>query len=109
MANVTLRPLILTLCLLPSLAFAGMRCGNDLVSEGDRFDQVKKVCGEADATVDMGDRTLYHTVYNGDQAMTVAESIKLDMWVYHLGPNLFSRNLYFENGILVKIELGDRG
>ncbi len=91
-----------------SVCFAGMRCGTNLVSEGDRFDQVKTACGEADSEYDMGSRTLYRTVYSGEEAMTVSESIKLDMWVYELGAHKFRRNLHFENGVLVKIELGDR-
>lgn len=92
-----------------AFSYAGMRCDNQLVSLGDHFEQVRKTCGDADATYDMGSRVIFREVGQGQQTLAVAESIKQDMWVYHFGPNSFSRNLYFDNGILVKIELGERG
>ena len=107
--NIPIARLLVTLLLVQSsVCFAGMRCGKNLVSEGDRFDQVKSACGEGISTYDMGSRTVYRTVYNNEEAMTVSESIKLDMWVYELGAHKFRRNLHFENGVLVKIEMGDR-
>lgn len=102
--------LVLFVLLLPAFSFAaGLRCGNKIVEIGDNFEQVLNTCGEADATFDMGNRVIYREVDRGEQALGVAESIKLDMWVYRPGHGSFSRHLHFENGILVKIELGDRG
>lgn len=91
-----------------STSYAGLRCGNDLVSIGDNFDRVRNTCGEADAEYDMGTRVIYRQVEVESQTAGIAESIKVDMWVYRGKPNTFTRELYFENGVLVKIELGDR-
>lgn len=88
---------------------AGFRCGNKLVNEGDNFATVLQTCGEADYTMAMPDRVVYHKVRQGQDSMAIAEPIKVDLWIYQGSPNTFSRNLYFENGILVKIELGDKG
>lgn len=95
--------------LAPSLCQAGMRCGNKLVSEGDNFADVVNICGEADSTIDMGSKVIYREVRQGAETAAIAESVKQDLWIYNEGPNKFIRNLYFENGILVKIENGKRG
>lgn len=97
------------LVLLSSHAVAGMRCGTKLVSIGDHFNRVEEICGQADATYPMSDKVYYRKIFNGFEEVGVAEQVRVDMWVYHLGENSFRRNLYFENGILVKVELGKRG
>lgn len=92
----------------PSLSMAGMRCGKQIVVEGDHFDKVSRICGEADSTYAMGDKYIYRNIKNSAEEAAIAEVIKVDMWVYRGTERNFSRNLYFENGILVKIELGER-
>lgn len=94
---------------LPLMSWAGMRCGNLLISEGDNFAEVENICGAADSTIDMGTKVIYKQVQQGEQSAAIAESIKQDLWVYNRGPNKLIRNLYFENGILVRIESGGRG
>ena len=92
----------------PSLSIAGMRCGTQLVLEGYNFDEVSQVCGEADSTYDMGDKYIYRSVRNSVEEAVIAEVVSVNMWVYRGTDNEFARNLYFENGILVDIELGRR-
>lgn len=93
----------------PSLSVAAsMRCGKHLVLEGYNFDQVVRACGEADSSYPMAERYIYKKVQNSYEEAGIAEVIKVDLWVYRGAENDFTRNLYFENGILVKIELGDR-
>lgn len=93
---------------LPLLSAASMRCGKNLVHEGDNFDKVRRTCGEADATYAMGERYVYRSIRNTVEAAAVADTVKVDMWVYRGSNNELTRNLYFENGILVEIELGER-
>lgn len=100
--------LAVAVAVVPSLSMAGMRCGKQVVLEGYNFDRVKRICGEADSTYQMGDKYIYRSVKNSVEEAAVAEVIKVDMWVYQGNDNNLVRNLYFENGILVKIELGDR-
>lgn len=97
-----------TLLAAPSLSAASMRCGKQLVLEGYDFDQVQQICGEADATYSLGDKYLYRSVGNRVEQATIAEVVKVDKWVYRGDERRFTRNLYFENGVLVKIELGGR-
>ncbi|MGB5985345.1 MAG: DUF2845 domain-containing protein [Desulfobacterales bacterium] len=35
--------------------------------------------------------------------------IEFERWIYQLGAQRFARHLLFENGILIRIELGDKG
>lgn len=92
----------------PLLSVASMRCGKNLVHEGDNFDKVSRTCGEADATYAMGERYVYRSIRNTVEEAAVADVVKVDMWVYRGSDNELTRNLYFENGILVDIEIGER-
>lgn len=100
--------LAVVFALAPVVATAGMRCGTQLVLEGYDFDRVSELCGEADSTYPMGERYIYQSVRDANQQASIAEVIKLDVWVYRGTDNEFSRKLYFENGVLVKIETGER-
>lgn len=97
--------LLAVLVLAPSLATAGMRCGQKLVLEGDNFDKVTRTCGEPDATYSLGEKYIYRSVNNSVEEAGIAEAVQVHMWVYRGTPNELVRNLYFENGTLVKIEL----
>lgn len=97
--------LVASLLLAPALATAGMRCGQKLVLKGDTFDKVTRTCGEPDATYSLGEKYLYRSVNNSTEEVGVAESVQVHMWVYRGTENELVRNLYFENGVLVKTEL----
>lgn len=100
--------LAVTLIAGSSSAFASMRCGKQLVFKGDDFDRVSSLCGEADSTRSLGDKYIYRSVGNSTEQAAIAEVIKVDMWIYRGGEHNITRKLYFENGVLVKIELGRR-
>lgn len=100
--------LLITLCA-PFGALASMRCGTQLVLEGYDFDRVEQLCGAADSTYPLGERYIYRTVKNWHQEASIAEVVQVDLWVYRGSRNTMSRKLYFENGILVRIEVGDHG
>jgi hypothetical protein len=92
---------------LPPAAEA-MRCGNDLVSEGDLALEVRQVCGEPDDL-----RVHYETrlsrIYRHGRFIEAVEEVEVEEWLYNLGPYQFIRILRFENGRLAEIETGDYG
>lgn len=100
--------LAIAVAVTPSVSAAAMRCGKQLVLKGFNFDEVSQICGEADSTYSMADKYIYRSVKSEIEENAIAEVIKIDLWVYRGRENELSRNLYFENGILVKIELGKR-
>ena len=67
MSKFILSALLIGLPLLAATSHAGMRCGNDLVLEGENFEQVRNTCGEADAEYDMGNRIIYREVFQGQE------------------------------------------
>jgi hypothetical protein len=99
---------------------SALRCGGDLVSEGDRKTEVIKKCGEPDDIEtwqversisvpyyyrdkrDRLDKT-YHRRHRAKELITVEE------WTYNFGPYRFIRYLTFEKGRLEEIEIGRRG
>lgn len=97
-AMMRFRPTLLAMLLLVSgLALPGaanaMRCGNELVSEGDPAYQVLRTCGEPDFV----DRIGAHR--HDDE----------EIWYYNRGSTHFVRALWFRGGILRRIETLDRG
>lgn len=100
----------LMLMVLSSVSLAGMRCGTELVQLGDNFTRVEDVCGEPDSSYHVGTKHIEQTRRDqyGNEAR-LAQAILVDVWVYKRGSGQFTRTLYFENGILVDIEQGDRG
>ena len=100
----------LLLMTLSSFSLAGMRCGTELVQLGDNFTRVEDACGEPDSSYHVGTKYIEQTRRDryGNEA-TLAQAILVDVWVYKRGTGQFTRTLYFENGVLVDIEQGDRG
>ena len=81
--------------LLPGEA-AALRCGNDLVTEGDYAYEVRRACGEPDAIRPLGD-PLYADYRPSEE-----------IWYYDLGNNRFLRALHFRDGRLRRIETQER-
>lgn len=94
---------------LSSFSLAGMRCGTELVQLGDNFTRVEDACGEPDDRYHVGTKYVEQTRRDryGNEA-TLAHAILVDVWVYKRGSSQFTRMLYFENGVLVDIEQGER-
>lgn len=100
----------LMLMTLASVSLAGMRCGTELVQLGDNFTRVEEACGDPDSSYHVGTKYVEQTRrdQHGNTA-TLTQAILVDVWVYKRGSGQFTRTLYFENGVLVDIEQGDRG
>lgn len=79
----------------------GLRCGNRIVSVGEREYSVEKKCGaptRAQRWVD----------YRDDGSPNL-RTVLIDVWTYDFGPTQFIRILTFENEILQNVETGDYG
>jgi len=100
--------LVLSLCCLNS-AYA-MRCGRNLVVEGDYIEEVIAQCGEPDSVqthTEVVSRTLRFPYRTLDTTEYI--EIQVEEWVYNLGPSRFQQYLRFENGVLVEVKSLGRG
>lgn len=83
------------LALAPASAAAdGMRCGRELVRDGHRTWDVVKRCGEPTSAV---------------RRVEALTGITYDDWTYDFGRTEFVRHLFFQNGVLVHIAIGEYG
>lgn len=83
-----------------------LSCGTNLVRVGDSKAQVFRVCGEPTS------RERYDEEWwqkEREQGIRQGGSIVHEQWVYNFGPTKFMQYLYFENGMLARIESGDYG
>lgn len=89
---------MLASCLLAgaNVSQASMRCGNNLINEGDNKFEVIQKCGEPDK------RETFDPLIGSDNK-PANKSVSVENWMY--GPsNGMNRYLKFIDGILVKIE-----
>lgn len=100
-----------------SSAYA-FRCGTRLISIGDRIIDVRKHCGKPDMVQAWEEERILRDfgTYREDdkrhpyrEPFLVKVHVKVEEWIYNLGPNRFIRILRFENGRLKDIDTGDRG
>ena len=71
-------------------AYADMRCGTAIISEGDSVLRLLDACGEPT----LGDRALYL----GDA-----------VWTYNFGPTEFMKRVRIRDGVIRRIETLGRG
>jgi len=112
-------------------AHAGIRCGTEVVTEGDTSIEVLSTCGEpqyVDSWVeerikrDFYPYSSYNSPYNSSfnndrysnrnayrQPFLVKEQVVIERWTYSFGSNRFIHYLFFENGVLMQITQGPRG
>jgi hypothetical protein len=86
----------------PAPAFA-MRCGSDLVIEGQYMYEVLERCGDP---VEQHVRTQYLGTRGG---YLVAWPGIVEEWIYNFGPTRLQRRLLFQDGQLFQIDTLDRG
>jgi len=108
MKNIITWVLVLGLCAL-NTAYA-MRCGRNLVVEGDYIAEVIAQCGEPDSVqthTEVVSRTLRFPFRTLDTTEYI--EIQVEEWIYNLGPSRFQQYLRFENGVLVEVKSLGRG
>jgi hypothetical protein len=90
-----------------SPAYASLRCGTHLITEGATRSEVIAKCGEP-TEVDRRSAILRRpVVWIGGRPFTVGDSlieVPVEVWVYNLGPSKLMRRLRFEDGLLVDID-----
>ena len=111
---------VILLLAAPSQALdSDFRCGNEIISVGNRKFDVLRKCGEpanVDVRQEIRTRNLGSVVLGPDNRVQiypapflVDELVTIEEWEYNLGPAKFIRYLTFENSSLVDITLGDYG
>lgn len=87
-----------------------MRCGKDLVKEGDSRSHVLAKCGKPLSKERFQEAHEDERVDpNSGKVRVYRRTERLERWVYDLGPNQFVRELVFRKGALASITLGERG
>jgi len=99
----------------PALAF---RCGNKIVSEGDHYSKVLKICGEP---VGVQERVIYREGRTrprfraeGPNGLTYDQEVlqydrsyvevMVEEWTYNFGPRRLMQLVRFENGFVVEVD-----
>ena len=112
-------------------AQGGIRCGTEVVTEGDTSVEVLSTCGEPQYVDSWFEERIkrdfypyssysppYSSSFNSDrysnrnayrQPFLVKESVVIERWTYSFGSNRFIHYLFFENGVLTQISQGPRG
>ena len=98
----TIMMLIISILMLSVAPVYAIRCGTQIVSEGDHKTSVRIKCGEPEA---VEERVIYRTVQltyapHGDKIIV---PIEIEEWLYNFGPSRLMQQLWFENGKLVRI------
>jgi hypothetical protein len=110
---------ILSLAAVSQAADSDFRCGNEIISVGNRKFDVLRKCGEpanVEVRQEIRTRNLGSVVLGPERRIQiypapflVDELVTIEEWEYNLGPTKFIRYLTFENSSLVDITLGDYG
>ena len=118
--------LLLLVFTLPTSYADSMRCGNKLISIGDKKAEVLVKCGEPlmQETIAIEEKAEYaqlalkypllykHGMLKKNNDAVIGKesttTYSIDQWTYHMGQGKFLRILYFEGGELVSIVDGDR-
>lgn len=86
-------------------AAGGFRCGNRLVNEGDRLDEVFRRCGEPTFRTFSIESVSFETA----PGLFVTRQVQVETWTVNRGPREFVRYLTFRDGRLVRIDEGGYG
>ena len=102
-------PALLVLsALLVGPARADLRCGSDLVSEGDSSFALTKRCGPPTSVEPVEGRVVTNQVYDPywGQYRNVTETLSdpYEIWYYNFGPNRFVAKISVKNGQIIKID-----
>lgn len=97
----------LVLAILPVPAQAdGMRCGSQLVRDGDGRDKVLKLCGEP---AEIENRSILRrpSYRRGNRIIHFGDAqveVPIEIWTYNFGPNQLMRRVRFVDGVVEEID-----
>jgi hypothetical protein len=107
---------------LGEVSFAGLRCGTELVHEGESKAEIIHKCGEPSFVESWGEERIQRDYYHGpifstrtrgyhwySEPFLVKELVRIEEWTYNFGSTRFIRFLRFENGILKEMAVGNYG
>lgn len=105
------RTLLLAALLLPAIATAdSLRCGSQLVGEGDSIDEVLALCGEpVKRTRTWMTRQPRFEFGGRDVPFPGREDVPVDVWTYDFGPSRLMRRIRFVAGKVESIESLEHG
>jgi hypothetical protein len=105
------RPLLLVALLLPAAAPADtMRCGSQLISDGDSIDKVLALCGEPAQRSRTWITRQPRFEYGGrDVPFPGSEDVPVDVWTYDLGSSRLMRRVRMVAGKVESIETLEHG
>jgi len=105
------RALLLAALLLPAIATAdSLRCGSQLVGEGDSIDEVLALCGEpVKRTRTWMTRQPRFEFGGRDVPFPGREDVPVDVWTYDFGPSRLMRRIRFVAGKVESIESLEHG
>lgn len=86
-------------------AASTLRCGNRLVKDGSRVDEVFRLCGEPTFRSFSTEIMSAETV----RGVLVTKAVPVETWTYNRGPRAFVRYLTFRDGYLVHVTEGNYG
>jgi len=88
----------------PTLALGGtLRCSERIIDQGATRAEVASLCGDP---TQVEQKTIYNDV-SGPVSSVIARTtseIHVEMWIYNFGPNQLMQRIWFQDGILVRIE-----
>ena len=93
------------LACIPSLAVAGIRCGNQIIDKGTSSAEVAAFCGNPTQV----DRSVLYTggATTVGRPNVIAGSgvqVQIEVWTYNFGPNMLMERIRFADGLVVNIE-----
>lgn len=96
---------LLLSCLVMSPAALALRCGSELVQEGDHVIDVQRACGDPVFAEQWLEQmpVLYrpHVLLPYRQEW---QAVSVRLWTYNFGPRKFMQVIRFENGRVVEVE-----
>lgn len=90
-----------------SPALAAFRCGTRIVSEGDTRSEVAAKCGEPTEVVTLQSLFRRPMIWIHGRPHFIGDDfieVKVESWIYNLGPHKLMRRLRFEDGQVTEIE-----
>jgi hypothetical protein len=103
----TVSSIIVLAFMASSPAFAALRCGTKIVSEGATRSEVAAKCGEPTEVVTMRSVFRRPVIWSYGKPYYIGEDfieVPVESWIYNLGTNKLMRRLRFEGGVLTEIE-----
>ena len=91
---------------IPSLAMAGIRCGNQIIDKGTSSAEVAALCGNP-AQVDRSVSYIGGATTVVGQPNLIAGAgvqVQIEVWTYNFGPDMLMERIRFADGVVVNIE-----